>query len=480
MKISIPTHIKVLGLILSLMATMSCKKLIEIPPNPPNFIATEKMFADSLHVMGAVAGIYNNFGITGYGSALLNGGITLYTGLSGDELIASSASFGDDVSFYNNEVLPVNSANAFLWSDAYAALYQINACIEGISSSTAISSSLKKQLLAEIKVDRALYYFNLLNLFGPVPLVTSTNYKVTQSLPRAPIDAIYAQISQDLSEAKQGLSNQYPSAGRARPNLAVANALLARISLYRGLWKDAEDAATSVIGSGTYSMSNELNKVFLSGSSEAIWQLPANGLYNQTYEATTFVPTQGGGSVSNDIVPNYYLSASLVAAFEPGDLRMQQWTGLNTVNNGGTADQYYFPYKYKNIAAGAQPAEDYMIIRLAEVYLIRSEARARLGNSAMALEDLNQVRNPGRVGLAVYAGATDQQSVLNAIMHERKTELFCEGGNRWFDLKRTNSSDRVLSQVKPNWQTTDALFPVPLNELLTNPFLTQNPGYSGK
>jgi hypothetical protein len=116
-----------------------------------------------------------------------------------------------------------------------------------------------------------------------------------------------------------------------------------------------------------------------------------------------------------------------------------------------------------------------MFLRLGEQYLIRAEAEAHLNDNTNAIKDLNIIRN--RAGLANYAGATDQTSVLTAIMHERQVELFCEWGNRWFDLKRTGTIDAVLGAEKPGWQPYIALYPVPLTEIQSNPFLIQNPGY---
>jgi hypothetical protein len=92
-----------------------------------------------------------------------------------------------------------------------------------------------------------------------------------------------------------------------------------------------------------------------------------------------------------------------------------------------------------------------------------------------AVSDLNIIRK--RSGLA-NTTANDQVSILNAILHERQVELFCEWGHRWYDLKRTNKADGLLGIAKaPNWQATDALFPIPFTELSLNTSLTQNPGY---
>ena len=116
-----------------------------------------------------------------------------------------------------------------------------------------------------------------------------------------------------------------------------------------------------------------------------------------------------------------------------------------------------------------------MCLRLAEIFLIRAEARAMQNNIDGAKEDINRLRT--RAGLT-NTTASSQSIVLNAIEQERRIELMTEFGHRWFDLKRTGRADMVLSLLKPaSWSTTDQLYPLPLYELETNPALYQNPGY---
>ncbi|MBC7851372.1 MAG: RagB/SusD family nutrient uptake outer membrane protein, partial [Chitinophagaceae bacterium] len=110
----------------------------------------------------------------------------------------------------------------------------------------------------------------------------------------------------------------------------------------------------------------------------------------------------------------------------------------------------------------------------AEQYLIRAEARAKLNDLTGAISDLNTIRN--RAGLANTI-AVSQQNILNAIAEERRTELFGEWGHRWFDLKRTGKINEVMNALKANWKATDALWPIPIDQLKANPALVQNPGY---
>jgi len=324
-----------------------------------------------------------------------------------------------------------------------------------------------KQIAGEMEVVRALYYFNTINLFGGVPLVTSINYKSTAHLPRVSTDVIYTQIISDLNDAVKKLPASYPSAGRARPNIYCAEALLAKVHLYQGQWLKAYNEADSIIKSGMYSVTNTpLNSVFLDGSNEAIWQIPAKNSFAATADAQDFVPYYNG------LTPTFLVTPFLLSQFETGDQRLQNWIGISVVNNVNL----YYPFKYKNLTASAVPVEDYMVFRLGEIYLIRAEAAAHLNNFTQALADVNLIRQ--RAGLSPStADVSSQTSVLAAVMKERQTELCFEWGNRWFDLKRTGTAATVLTSEKPGYNANSALYPLPQAQLQLNNLLIQNPGY---
>ena len=119
-----------------------------------------------------------------------------------------------------------------------------------------------------------------------------------------------------------------------------------------------------------------------------------------------------------------------------------------------------------------------VLLRLAEQYLIRAEARAqrdKITGSGSAAEDLNVVRS--RAGL-LGTTATTKTAMLLAIENERAHELFSELGHRWFDLKRTGRADAVLGPQKATWTSTAVLFPIPASQILYNNKLNQNLGYN--
>jgi hypothetical protein len=452
------------GLLFVVVSFASCKKLIEIPANPPSAITQQEQFADSSTAVTAVAGVYAYN--AGNGFAYSDGSLTSSCALSADEL--SYAQTDDVLQFYFYNLTPLNSGISGLWGTPYQSIYQVNAVLNGITDNSALSASFQKQITGEMKVVRALYYFNMVNLFGGVPLVTSTAYSETSRLPRAPVAAVYTQVMTDLTDAKKKLTAAYPSSGRARPNLYTAVALSAKVSLYQNNWQSAYNEADSVIKSGIYSVTDvPLSGVFLDGSNEAIWQLPAKQAYAGVADARIFIP------YNSQVTPNYLLTTPLLSAFETGDQRLQNWVGTK-VSAGKTL---YYPYKYKNIQpSDTSPTEDQMILRLSEMYLIRAEAAAHLNNLSQALADVNIIR--ARAGLAASTvNVTSQTAVLNAVMHERQVELFCEWGNRWFDLKRTGTAAAVLGTEKTGYNANAALYPLPQAQIQLNNLLTQNPGY---
>ncbi len=447
---------------------VSCEQLIEIPADPSDKISTDKAFSDSTNVLNVMAGIYNTFGVVDDGSAckLFNGGATLYTALSSDELLEHSPYSFVLAPYYDNSLRPDNGYLVYMWGNTYATLYGVNVSLESIDKNRTLSPTFSRQIKGELKVIRAWCYYHMTNLFGAIPLVTTTDFGTNSILPRVSNEEIYDFIITDLEEAQTLLRDEYPSAGHARPNRYTAKALLAKVYLHREEWDKAASLSGEVIESGMYSLEPDLNNVFLRGSTEAIWQYSTEGAYfSENNEAYNILPD------SDDQLPVYEITPELFNAFEDDDLRKTNWLNAADVNGA----LYYFPYKYKKKTIDSSPvSEEYVFLRLAEQYLIRAEARAKLDLTDEALDDLNTIRTRAELPDRSF---TDESTLLADIMHERRIELFCEWGNRWYDLKRTNMADDVLGS-KPGWQSTDVLYPIPLTEIQRNPFLLpNNPGY---
>lgn len=437
----------------------SCTKMVIVNP-PGDQIESSVVFKDVPTATAAVVGIYNNMMVSN--SQITNGGLSIYSSVSADELIPNAPS-ADLAAIYTNNISISSGINNAYWQRMYNFIYQANAIIEGVNGS-GFDGTTKNQLIGEAKFVRAFCYFYLSCLYGDVPLELSTDYRVNMSMARTPKADVWLQIEKDLQDAQNSLPTSYPTTGRVRPNKWTATALLARLYLYEQKWTSAETQATAIINSGMYSLGASLTTIFGSASSEAIWQLMPTVASSNTAEGNIFIPS------NNSVVPAYYLASFLLNAFDSKDKRRTSWVRSNTIN-GVT---YNYPYKY-TIKSSTTVTEYNMVFRLSEQYLIRSEARGQQNNIVGASSDLNMIRK--RAGTDTLSAAVSKDQCIDAIYKERQLELFTEWGHRWFDLIRTGKIDSVLNAEKPGWRPTAALFPIPNSEILANPFLTPNPGY---
>lgn len=480
------------SLLLLTAGTVGCKKFVEIPA-PPNLVADANVYSNDATAIAVLTGIYTDmskpfFG-SGIGSLTGLGSISLLAGLSADELtLFSGVSAANYQAFYRNAlaISGAESLGAEYWSPLYNYLYRCNAAIEGLSSSesNSLTPVIGQQLLGEAKFLRAFFYFYLVNLYGDVPLAISTDYKVNSQLHRTPVSQVYQQIIADLKDAQSLLSTDFLNAtllktttDRLRPTKWTATALLARAYLFSGNWAKAEEQATTLINQAALFSLTPLNDAFLKNSNEAIWQLQPVTMGHNTEDGWIFIlPASGPSDIAGSSVYPAYLSPQLLNSFEAGDQRELNWIDSVTVD----ATTFYHPYKYKSATYDAPVSEFLMVLRLAEQYLIRAEARAQQGNITGAQSDLNAVR--ARAGLSPTT-AGDKETLLAAILQERQVELFTEWGHRWLDLKRTNKIDTVMGIVTPqkangsSWQSYQQLYPLPLQDLNRSPNLMQNTGY---
>jgi hypothetical protein len=481
-----------------------CKKLIQIQP-PVNSITTTEVFSTDAQSNSALAGIYAQMINAGNPyEAFSNGGITIFGGLSSDELIWSYGPGGQQgvYQFNSNTLQAINpDIEPYFWAPAYTFVYAANAAIAGLAASNGVSDSARSELTGEAKFIRAFCYFYLTNLFGEVPLVLTTDWTQTSLIARTSQKDVYEQIISDLTDAQSLLLTDFSVGGgqRVRPNKYAAAALLARVYLYQKQWAQAESEADTVLNSGQFGLlpQGSLNQVFNVNSTEAIWQLQQNSVVDQygnaTAEATYFIPNFLTANYPQSVVnayassftPQIYLSAQLVNAFDSGDQRMQAWVGVTGPVNGNI---YYYPNKYVvssntspiSITNGGPIPQYYMVLRSAEQYLIRAEAEANLGDMVDATNDINTIRL--RAGLGPSPTLTPSASLAqadSAIIHERQVELFAEWGNRWFDLIRTEQALSTLGAIPLHSAITadQLLYPIPTSELTLDPNLGQNPGY---
>ena len=438
-----------------------CESFTEVD-TPQSQLTSPAVFENVRTANAAMADIYAHIREQGMVNGT-PGGLSHLMAIYADEMKFYSVN-PDIEQFNDHTMVATNTLVQSFWNGSYTEIYAANAMIEGLSNSTAIGEDDKQRLMGEALFIRAYIHFYLVNVFGDVPYVTTTDYTINTSVAKIPQEQVWQNIIADLTQAEELLPEDYPSSEHVRVNKGVANALLARVFLYTEDWTSAKSKATTVIENPLYSWEENLDNEFLKESTATIWSLHPGYSGLNAKDARTFI--------FEDSAP--YLSAlneSFVATFETGDQRKVAW--VKTVTDGtGT---WYCPFKYrKNFYTGI--SEEYTILfRLAEQYLIRAEASAHLGAIADAQNDINKIRN--RAGLP-NTDANTTETLFSAITQERKIELFSEQGHRWFDLKRTGKAAEVLSPIKSAWQSTDILLPIPQAELLLNGNLApQNPGY---
>lgn len=472
-------------LVALLSLSVSCKKFVDIDP-PRTELSSQSLFVNDKTATSAMVSIYSDMNSYNYFYANL---LTMFMGgMCSDEFTYALTSTAEFEEFKNNNVLSTNRFVGQLWSEPYTYNYRANAVIEGVTASKTLSPEVKNQLLGEAKFMRAFFHFYLVNTFGDVPLILDTDVQKNTSLPRTPSAEVYKAIIADLIDAKNLLDINYPSTGeRTRPNKGAATLLLARAYLYTGNNAQAEIEAGEVISNPNYQLlqGTNMNKTFLANSREAIWQLQVvnNGGSRNTWEGFTMTPANLTAPVA------YYRltkgAGGLVEAFESGDLRKTNWTG-NYTTTANPPLTHTYPYKYKVRTNPAGITEYSMVLRYAEAYLIRAEARIQQSKFGPGKEDLDVIRN--RAGFTTPLPAiTSVAAGMLKVEQERRVELFTEWGHRWFDLKRWKSvtgdvtktrADDILPLTKPNWKSTAILMPIPSDARSTNKNLTPNPGYN--
>lgn len=465
-----------------------CKKFIEVPA-PITSTNTDIVFSDDAQAASVVTALLAQISESHTSANGGIGSVSIITDLSADNLSLATSAFAVNdayAQYYQNHLNPLytyqQGVQSF-WQKMYPMIYTVNSTINGLNKSDKVTAAVKKRLLGEAYFLRAFFYFYLVNFYGDVPLVLDIDYKVNSVIARSSSSGVYNQIIADLNQSLELMDDRYVNSDvttttveRIRPNKQTVYALLARTQLYLKKYSQAETAATDIINqSSLYSVNIPLNTVFLKNSQETIWALQSvNSGYN-TYEGDLFKLTAAGPVYPRAL----YASSSFYRSFEDGDQRKSIW--LDSVKVGTQVFPFASKYKVSGGNYNSGSLTEYEIVfRIAEQYLIRAEARNEQGNTAGAKSDLNAVRN--RAGLG-NTTANTQSELRDAILKERRVELFTEWGHRWLDLKRSGTIDAVMQIATPlkgggTWNSTKALYPVPISDIRYNRNLTQNPGYS--
>ncbi|AYB33386.1 RagB/SusD family nutrient uptake outer membrane protein [Chryseolinea soli] len=437
---------KLLILITILLPLASCDVL---NVDSQSAVPEEKAIKDKKGIEKGILGAYTSFQELGYyGRSYI-----IFSDLAADNLEqpvdGTAASY---TQIDNNVVLPENAGIADIWSGGYEGINIANNIIAKVPEMTDMTDAEKNQALGELYFIRAFNHFSLVNWFGAIPVKTEPTTGATGlDVARDPVAKVYDQIIADLTFAEQNLA---AGGTKVRASKYAATALLARVYLYKGDYANAKTKATDVITNGGYDLLDYAD-VFTDESAESIFEIDFTELNRNRIAEYNFPKTLNG---RREVAP----TASILAAYETGDERF-----AGSIAFAGTLA---YPIKYDDLSLGA---DNVIILRLAEMYLIRAEAEAELqGNVSNIQGDINVIRTRAKLP---DTSASSFADLLRAIEKERRVEFAFEG-HRWFDLVRTGRAVEVLLSVNNVNQT---LWPIPLSEILTNtnPGMTQNPGY---
>lgn len=437
-------------LIPTLILILSSCEVLDVEPQ--SAIPASEAIKDKAGVERGILGAYNGLqSLSYYGRTYC-----IFSDLAADNLVhppnATAVSYSE---VDNNAILPENESVDGIWSSIYDAINVANNVIAKIPDIGDMSVEEKNRALGELYFLRALNHFNLMNYFGAIPVKTSPTIGVNGiNVAREDIGSVYNQIITDLQFASQYLP--VSSSIKIRASKQTANALLARVFLYKKDFANAIVYASEVINSGNYSLLGNYADVFLDEeTAESIFEVDFTALDRNRIAEYNFPLTMNG---RREVAP----ALSLVSGYSQNDARL----------NASIAFSGTEPYaiKYDDLSTGS---DNFIVIRLAEMYLIRAEATAmQNGDPLQIRNDLNTIRV--RSGLPVV-NSSDIAVLLSGIESERQLEFSFEG-HRWFDLVRTGRAMALIPTVS---NINKTLFPIPLSELLsnTNPGMTQNPGY---
>jgi tetratricopeptide (TPR) repeat protein len=373
-------------------------------------------------------------------------------------------------------VIPGNGLISGIWKQSYIAIQRANIVLNRIENISFENGETKNARIGEMKFIRALLYFNMVRIYGDVPLVIeeTTNPNDFFGQGRTSIIKVYDQIQKDLSEA----ISQLPINGSdvSRVTKGAAQALLGKVFLTLGETDNAKTHLQAVVNSSKYQLVKDVNDIFgieNENNSEVIFSVQfASGLDGNTEGSNAFSQFSPSGTVANS-KGHSLPTVDLYNSYDSQDLRKGVY--VDVTEKGIPFSKKLTP----NLKDSDDGGSDWIVIRYSDVILMLAEVENAAGNNMEALALLNSIKT--RAGLVPF-NSNDFDEIARAIEQERKYELIGEG-NRWFDLLRTNKAIETMNQwFKDNGKNividqNDLLMPIPQDQIDTDPAIKQNPGY---
>lgn len=462
-----------LALLILYFAFLGCEQ--DLFQEPLTNKSTGNFFSNEGEIESAVNGVYATLQFTGLYNLYLPAMGEIPSDNTFDEVPANDGGRYGQLDEFTT--IPSNEVITIIWKDAYIGIQRSNIILNRIAGIPFNNPNTKNARTGEMLFIRALLYFNLVRIFGDVPLVTEETIDPTTYFGqgRSSTDKVYTQIEQDLKDAIELLPAEADQAGRVIKT--AAQALLAKVYMTRDNFASAHPLLEAVLESGQHRLLASPAAVFELGnelSEEIIFAVQfGSGVNGNTEGSDAFVQFSPSGTV-NGAKGHNLPTRDFIELYTEEDLRKEAYVGIT---ENGTP----FCKKYKEpITVPSDGESDWIVLRYADVLLLLAETENELGNPSSARFYLNQVRL--RAGLS-QSSNTDPQYLAEAIELERRLELIGEG-HRWFDLLRTGKAIETVNDwyaENTNLGITieehDLLMPVPQSQIDTDPSLVQNPGY---
>lgn len=490
-------------LILTSLTPVSCN----LDQYPYSELAAENAVRDAQGVNNLILGAYNGlYGVMYYEWALTelrsdNARMRLNNSTSADSKLIEQLDQG-----------VVITANAWIqdyWDKSYAAIARANNVLSALD--LVAEPQIRAQYEGEARYLRALLYFNLVRLWGPVFIVTKkTGADEARYMQRSPVEEVYALIEADLTAVVEGalLPEKMDNELLGRADLNAAKALLAKVYVtYYQAGDEKYQKAESLLADVLDSRGNPRSGAALVPYDQVFdpaHEMNPEIVFAVRYKAgnlgmgspfcTLFGPLNNGGNVVIGAPKHYnYPSDNLIAAYEEGDLRKSvtlRESYFNSTTGKDVESRFCNKYIQTSMLNEYDAENDWPVIRLADVMLLFAEVSNELhGPGDEALAYLNAVRQ--RAGLPDYelSALASKYDFRMAVRRERRVELAMEN-QRWFDLLRWGSATETVNTylvaeefysnysytVNPiqDWQV---LLPIPISVTNINKEIAQNPGY---
>jgi len=460
--------------ILSLSIITSCSSdLLDV--NPEAQKVSSQFYTNSTEIEQGIISVYGSLQYVGQYQLAMPALGELPSDNTYDEVPANDSFTYGELDFFT--VQANNSLIASAWKDNYIGIQQANIILTRIGGISDMTDALKASRTGEMKFLRALMYFNLVKIFGDVPLVLkeTTNVNDYFGQPRTPAAEVYSAIETDLKEAVSLLPATAAQKGRVTKGAALG--ILGKVLLTQKKYAESLTYLSQVEPLG-YQLLPDAAKIFdvtNENNAEIIFDVQfASGLNGNSEGSTAFQMFSPSGSVSGAKGHNLP-TKEVYNLYSAGDTRRSAYIGLTSSG---------IPFSKKLVKTSntiADGGSNCVVIRLADVFLMMAECYARQNDAANANIYLNKIKKRAGIAEVNFSAAS---VLLDEIDRERRLEFVGEG-QRWFDLVRTGKAVSVMKNYfanNPGYSTAQIdshhlLMPVPQGQINTDPAIKQNPGY---